>query len=509
MATRNPAAAPVFWPGVVACFLGVAYTLGITIHYPLSVSPDGVSYPELAAHLMEGLGPRTIDETGSLQVVTHWPPLYPLCLAGLSFVLGVEPLVAARILAALCLGTSMLFLDRILVRFDPSAAVRCLCLSLLFTSLPFVIYTRAISEGLFITLLLAFTLCLVRFEESGRRSALVLAGVIGGLMFLSRYAAVGFLAGAALFLITRSAPFGKRLEHLAMLFVPALLIGSTWLAYTLIEGTNPSNRTLAFHFVSYNHLVILAKTVLLWLSPALPYSGFVVLALLAGLGAMLARMRPSLALRDLPAAFPLLAWLSATYILFLVFSVTFVDYHTQFNYRILAPVFPFVVFMSLPFWQWAFTTLSARRLATGILVLIGISYLWAFTMRSEDVFRNGHYYTSGAWLNSPTLVHLGSVPTQKRVYTNGPDPIRLWKGYRPAVVRLPTRVEVTSHTANTDFERQMQNLHEQLRAGEAVVIYFDAIYRPYLPNAAILKARFADIPVREFGDGFAMGRGTP
>ena len=186
---------PTWWPGLAAGLLGGAYVLGITFHYPLSVSPDGTYYLEMAAQLQEAAGPRIHDEVGNLQLVTHWPPFYPLCVAVLGSAFGLDPLSAARILAALIFGTAMILLDKILVRLGSSDRARCIALVFFLTSLPFVIFTKALSDGLCLVLSLSMMLLLIRWQEAPRPGMLVLAGMIAGSMVLTRYAAAGLVGG--------------------------------------------------------------------------------------------------------------------------------------------------------------------------------------------------------------------------------------------------------------------------------------------------------------------------
>ena len=197
------------------------------------------------------------------------------------------------------------------------------------------------------------------------------------------------------------------------------------------------------------------------------------------------------------------------YFIFLLFSISFIDFYTPLNYRILAPVFLLVVFLSLPVWQLSLSAIRTRRLAIAILLVMGVSYLWAFSQRSEEYFQHGNHYTSEIWTKSPTLAYLDRVPLDRHVYTNGPDPIRLFHQRYRGLFMLPVRFEVTSQRVNPDFERDMEDLHEKLRDGQAVLVYFEAIERPSLPDTAELRARFLDIPIQRLEDGFALGQAGP
>jgi len=221
------------------------------------------------------------------------------------------------------------------------------------------------------------------------------------------------------------------------------------------------------------------------------------------------RERPRLWLQWSTAPFPLFAWLSGIYFLFLLFSITFIDFYTPLNYRILVPVFVCVVFFSLPVWENALGTAQSRKLALVILGLVGLSTLWSFSQRSEEYYRQGNHYTSAAWVGSPTLSHARGISPDRHVYTNGPDPVRLFHRRYEGLFMLPAHMEVTSQKVNADFESDMEELHRKLREGRAVVVYFDAIERRSLPDETDLRSRFPDIPLQRFEDGFAIGRPFP
>ncbi len=505
----GPSAGSPRWPGLAAGLLGAAYVLGLTFNYPVSVSPDGTYYLEMASGFQAALGPRIHDGSGNLQLVTHWPPFYPLCVAMLGSVLDIGPLAAARLLAALIFGAAMILVDKVLVRIGSSPPARCLALAFLLTSLPFVIFTKALSDGLSLVLLLSMMLLLMRWEGSPRGGTLVAAGIVAGAMVLTRYAAAGLVGGAGLFLLTRPAPVSKRLGRALAFGVPVLFLAAVWVIYVLLDGGESNRRSVALHLPNWQHAVGLVKTGLLWLSPAWPNMGFFVMVLIAGLGGLAMREHPRPWLRWRSAPFSLLAWLGGAYFVFLLFSITFIDFYTPLNYRILAPVFVCVVFFSLPVLEDASQRARTQKWVLVILVLVGFSYLVSFAQRSEEYFRQGNHYTSAAWIESPTLSWVQNFPLEDQVYTNGPDPIRLFHRRYNGLFMLPARVEVTSQQVNPEFSRDMEELHQKLRNGRAVVVYFDTIERRSLPSSNDLLSRFSDIPSRRFKDGLVIGRAAP
>ncbi len=85
--------------------LGFFLILYLTATYGAGVSGDSVDYISTADNLLKGRGFR--DYAG--EPYLYWPPLYPLLLAGLSWLTRGDPLVVARLLNAACFGLTVFF----------------------------------------------------------------------------------------------------------------------------------------------------------------------------------------------------------------------------------------------------------------------------------------------------------------------------------------------------------------------------------------------------------------
>src|SRR5262245_17419589 len=85
------------------CLAGICLILIATARYGVGLTPDSACYISVARNLVAGNG--LIPDT-SVPFV-EWPPLFPLLLA-LAAWLGLDPIVAARLLNALAFGLILL-----------------------------------------------------------------------------------------------------------------------------------------------------------------------------------------------------------------------------------------------------------------------------------------------------------------------------------------------------------------------------------------------------------------
>jgi len=136
--------------------LGVFLILYLTATYGAGVSGDSVDYISTADNLLRGLGFR--DYAG--EPYLYWPPLYPLLLAGLSWLTEGDPLVVARFLNAACFGL-IVFLSGLLFQrsFQKRSAWVYLGPMIVLTSLSLVSLAANITtDPLFIVLVLIYAL---------------------------------------------------------------------------------------------------------------------------------------------------------------------------------------------------------------------------------------------------------------------------------------------------------------------------------------------------------------
>ncbi|MBV8950568.1 MAG: hypothetical protein JOZ99_06820, partial [Actinobacteria bacterium] len=246
---------------VVLAILAVAITLALT-HETVGYGVDSSAYFGVAHNLVTGRGPtvpmtfytdhyppaRAFAFHGAVPS-THFPPLYPMMLAGFE-AFGLSAAAAARwsstIVHTLNLVLVGLVLSRVLVRARWIGAFAAAAI-LLTIDAWLVTHTFAMSEALFITTVLAFLLATSRHLATGSRGALVLAASCAAAAVLTRWVGVSVgVAGAGLILAHRGWVWRMRVARAAVIAGAAATSGLGWALYGRIAGGS-SPRLFAYH----------------------------------------------------------------------------------------------------------------------------------------------------------------------------------------------------------------------------------------------------------------------
>lgn len=135
---------------------GIALIVFITARYGAGVSGDAVDYLSTADSLKRGAG--FTDFAGEPYI--YWPPLYPLLLAGLSWILGVDTFMVGGWLNAVCFGATVA-LTGILLRkiFIVQPFWFLWGMLAVLTALPLIrLAANILSDALFIVLVLLYAL---------------------------------------------------------------------------------------------------------------------------------------------------------------------------------------------------------------------------------------------------------------------------------------------------------------------------------------------------------------
>ena len=225
--------------------LGAGLVLAREVTYGIAVGWDTVVYISTARNLLEGQWFIQFNDWPYL----HWPPLYPLLLAALSF--GVfDPYTVAGPLNAVIFGLTIFAAgcclrrwvrNRLLLVWGGVAAA----LSIPLATVAFL----ALSEPLFILFITLSLLHSVRYFESGRRTALLWAAVFAALAFLTRYTGITLiLTMAPLLLLQRGVALPEKARRLSWYLAIAVLPQVLWLLRNyLTYGEIRAAQTLGPH----------------------------------------------------------------------------------------------------------------------------------------------------------------------------------------------------------------------------------------------------------------------
>jgi 4-amino-4-deoxy-L-arabinose transferase-like glycosyltransferase len=416
----------------------------------LGINDDSIAYIAGARSILNGNGYREAW-LASNGPVTHFPPGFPALLALIGTITGLDPIRGARALNGLLFGLNIALTGWIGWRMTGSkiAGVLAAAAILLSSSLLY-IHTRAMSEPLYLFLMLVSFLLLDYYFERSQTGWLVALGCMLGWAYLARYAAVSLLATMVAAMLVLHESWRERLKSIAVLSLSAFpwIIG--WSVRNRVVGGSFTNRVLGWHPITLDNWELAVNTFMEFLVPLrtlrrdlsqIPASQE---AILVGIGFCLTAwvlyrgwthlIRPAQASRP-----DVLSFTHALYVIgylsVLVLTMTLFDPATKFQVRILSPTYVslLLLFIAVGTWVWknkhVFWKIVVIACALGFIGMFGVSQVIAV----QDFRKGNDGFASERWFDSKALAALEQIPADVLILTNEPGVVYLYTG-RPSGV---------------------------------------------------------------------------
>jgi hypothetical protein len=470
-----------------------------TSKYGVAAISDSAAYVSAARNVAEGRG--FTEWNGDPYVM--WPPLYPALLAVFEFV-GVDALVAARwINAALLAAVAVIagFALRQLTGETTFPAVIALSIAVAPALLDTAI--AAMSEPLFISLVLACLVVLARHLKYPTACTLLVAATLAALAWLTRYAGFALVAtGCVLLLARRGRPFAASLSDATVFGAIASAPMIAWLTRNyLVARTTTGVRVESPYTFAYLAELAVQRIGQWFLPPRLGPVGTAVLgAAVIGVAVgvlVMVSVRPVRVGATRPrwweASRERAAVVFAAFILIYVSSVTLVlslSFATDDPKRLLAPALP----PTLMLLGIASTVASRRRQRPWIVVGLSAALLVVWPSRYAVgavtyARRNGAGgIASDRWRQSDTMNHLRERDSTRQwgeavIYSNEPTAVYLLAGMR-SVYWLPPHdypySPVPARVALETFARELPK-----REPTYIVLFEDALKVFTYPRALV------------------------
>lgn len=339
--TNNPFIKSVFFASIIPLIIGIS-SIGVASQKGIGVSPDSFIYLHSATSLAQGSGlMMPPDIGGSLYPMTHYPPLYPFLLSVL-IKLGTGINDAAKVIDVICFTLSILVIAITLVYLTRSTILAGLG-GLLFATSPgmITIFTWAYSEPLFIFTSLTGVLFLFLYlDDKFMPFSFLLSAFFFSLAILSRYIGLSLLPAILIVVLQKTRPPIKAQIRSILLFITILFLPiSLWLLRNYILQNNGINRVIHFEFIKLATLADFMNTLSSWISPDVTSS--IYLASIFTVGFMYIAAISFRRSFSKPAKIFLL--FGFTYLGLLLCSIMFIDHYTPLDFRLLSPVFLFIL----------------------------------------------------------------------------------------------------------------------------------------------------------------------
>ena len=432
------------------------------------VSPDSVYYLMGAEGFRRGLGFVSFEAGGKTSIISHWPPFYSILLSLFS------PQIIGYISLLLTIVIVQIFV------WDATRRWGLMLLSgLLVATSPVVLKfsTSILSDMPFVALLLLILFLLYGYARKGDDRLLLVLAILSSFLVLTRYA--GIFVSLVLFVYL----WRKRVsiwKNLLVSSVPILTF-ILYKGYLFLMGA-PETRYLSFHPPSMEHLYTFLETLVMFVSyyPEIlsRFTIYIIFLFMVVLLAILKRKSLSPNAKEL-LFLSVITWLS--YLIFLFIAITFFDFYTLPDDRILLPLYPLLV-ISLAIVLSMYFPVVWMVVIGGLLVinLLNLPYL-----RAERLLPFSGY-NAPEYDSLEILEYVKGLPEDAIIYSNAPDLI--WYRTRRPASMVPKVVLPVTHTENPHYEEDMLRMIGHLTSGKGYIVWFDFINRTYLTPIEVIAA---------------------
>lgn len=225
---------PFFYFLILLSLAGAGLVLLATSLYGAGVSADAAKNMSTAASLLEGRG--FFDHSGGPLV--YWPPLYPLLLAGVSFLTGWDVFVSGWYLNVLVMAVNVFLAGLLVYEATRERPVYAYLggLFVLLSESAVRIHANVSSDPLYITFSLVFLLAANRYMERKSAGALWVMIACAALATLQRWLGASLIAmGGLVILVARWKEWGPLLRD-GLLMGISLLPAGGWIYFHNIRG---------------------------------------------------------------------------------------------------------------------------------------------------------------------------------------------------------------------------------------------------------------------------------
>jgi hypothetical protein len=457
-----------------------------------------MSYLGAAVSVSQGRGLRiptapwnSGDSTSQLKT---FPPSYSLVLA-LPIRLGMPQLAAARAVQAAAAGVTVTIISSLALSLAGPWAALLVTGLLLLTPALVEDHLSVMSEPLYLMLLAAFVA--LTFRRPGYP---FMIGCLAALGVAVRYLGGALVGAAVLWALWQDGTRRERLRRAALALLPTLILGLAWIVAIRGSAGRPPAAALIADFSLGPAFADLWSTLVDWLAPTPPDSGWLTpVALLTRLLVVLllsgaARRVKWRAWRTqpLPALWLVATLLIGAHLAVLLFARIFVGHEIPFDDRLLSPVMLLLDLLlavglagNWPGWLW-----SLRGLAALVVAVWAIGAVAQLRDLVNDAHTNGWDYNQLEWQHSPTVAWADSDSgRQYTLFSNHPVP--LWFHAGRASADLP-------HSLDSDT---LAAFAARLGARpSAVVVFADTTWEPDVPVDSLVAA-LGLRTVEKFDDG--------
>lgn len=478
---------------VILGAIGGIVIISLISSYGVGLTPDSVAYISVARNILNGRGFIGFDGSHFLLQ----PPLYPILLVVIKKIFFVDPLISAGYLNAILLGIIVYYSGLIFNKNLKSFVLTIAGTISIMISFVFIqIFLIALSEPLFILLILLYLYYFDVYRVKGDITSLILFSTAVAFACLSRYIGVILIvAGSLSIFIWRTKPYKEMFRHLLVFWLITILPTGLWILRNYFQSDTLTGERAASSYTLPENSLFLFNRILKWFVPlqingeqlfvlsliisAGIFTGIIFISKYKEKGLLLKKTGPVL-----------------LFIFFYVFAILISSSTTAYDKidnRILSPIFVPLILLMFIIPDRVITSLSKYlhpRLTT-ILVLTGLSFWMNYhltrTVYNIDKFiaQSGEEYGSKAWKENPVIKYLKEhkeFESGYSLYSNAPEAVYI-------LADIETKWSLTKTLYNSPILININPGVERIwySDNQAVLIWFNNIDRRFLCDLDELK----------------------
>ena len=473
---------------VIFGFLGIA-VIWISSPWGIGVGYDSIFYLSASDNILSSSGLSRFDGYGNTIPLTHFPPLYSLTLAGFSVITGFESALAARLLAAGFFGLLVGLSGWLVYRHTRSLLASVFGSTFVLVSPVLLdVSFMAMSELLFLVLLLLMIDFLNKYLLQGNMVELIIAAVFTALMYLTRYVGLTAVAlGAVSLLIFQPRTLGKKMKDVIIFVIISLVPIMIFYARNWYLTGSMTNRVISFHPPTINQIKQGISTVSTWLLPGridptirLVVLGLFLIVIVTLIVLSYFRDKQNQEDKEHEIGARLLVLLlvlyAIIYIVMVIFSLTFFDASTKLNDRILSPIYLVGIIAGLiTIWNstWFEEQAILRYGVITICVLIaGINFLRGFDV-VNTMRKDGRGFSGKEWNSSETVAALAKLPPDTLLFSNEAFAIYHLAGI-PANW-IPENYDPVKDQEDENYSKRIGLMRDEIISHNGALVIFNSI----------------------------------
>lgn len=476
----------------IAAFLLAFIFLKIVDPNNLGFSSDSMAYLEGARNIKAGKG--YVYDNGNL--INHWPPLYSTCIALTSILLKVNLIYAAKYLHAILIFGIIILLDKIFKDLKLTRYLSLLVILLFFLSAASKVFLWHLSEGLFTFFILYSYYLFTQWIKYESKKALISAGIISGLLFLTRFAGLGFIGVYCLFIIFRNDHLSKKINVFLLYLTPLIIVLLPWLIYSQTMGSNLQDRSFDIHPITLDKLENFISVIKNW------FFGTYITVKLAPVFGLFILYRIFRVRKEIPKLItqhlrdqklPVMSAIASIvfYSLFIFISASFFDHGIPFDNRMFYPIFPFLMILIATILQFLYDAkFNLTLYSLGLFLILGFTTSGFPVYKAYYEFGLGH--TQQKWRNSSIIKHISNEENVV-YYSNATE-----------ILKLNTD-QTGKKLPNKSRPEELMKIKAEVENGDVQILIIKPLFWPaYLVSEAQILEEFQGFTFSYFEDGYLI-----